>query len=58
MWFAKRNVACSGVLLHRGLAAQRGEGLLRDQYADWGDLHEGGVRQREAGSVRVGGRGT
>lgn len=51
-----------GVLLHRGFAQERGKGLLRDQHADGRDFHEGGVRQREAGSLRTGsggaGRGT
>lgn len=47
-----------GVLLHCWFAAQRGKGLFRDQYADGRDLHEGGVRQREAGGVRAGGGGS
>lgn len=47
-----------GLLLHRGFATQRREGLLRDQHADRGDLHEGGLRQREAGGLRAGGGGS
>lgn len=46
-----------GVLLHRGLAEERGEGLLRDQHADGRNLHEGGVRPGEAGRLRPGGGG-
>lgn len=52
------NLVCvSGHLLRGGQRQKRGEGLLRDQSGDRGDLHEGDVRSREARSVRAGSGG-
>ena len=47
----------AGVLRNCRPAAQRGQGLLRDQRADGRDLHQGGVRSRETGRLRSRGRG-